>query len=549
VFPLGFVIGLSLFVRQYLYVLTPAEQNRLRIILVGCLAGASPRLLAVVGGEGIIPYTAQFTAVLLPLFPVCLAVSVLKDDLSQIGKGFRVLLVLSVVIAGLVVIVLLTSIGVSLFSGEVRGLVGFAIPLSVALLLLYPLARWASTYISARFQSAPTERSVDLASISFEPIRPNPFIVGNPVRTPQMFFGRNHDFKFIRNTLRNQRQGSIILLTGERRTGKTSILYQILNGNLGEEFASVFLDMQALVVKNDTEFLGELASRIWEASPAGSSAGYGNYLQSNTPHLAFTNFMDSAVQQFAGLHLVLLVDEYELIEQRVNAGRLSSEIPGYLNSLLERYPRLSFVFTGSRSFEAKPLWSSLLGKAIYREISFLSWRDTEDLIRVPVQNHVGFREGVVGSVLRLTHGHPFYTQLFGQNMVDVINEREDAVVGHEVFRETVDRIIEHPPPQLLYWWSAFSTAEKLVLAAVATLLKTAHGFVTARRVTGFLESLPKGFHTEFDPASTRVHLEALKSRKVLDRDQTRYRFLMDLARRWVQTDHNVWNVLDESRNP
>ena len=38
-------------------------------------------------------------------------------------------------------------------------------------------------------------------------------------------------------------------------------------------------------------------------------------------------------------------------------------------------------------------------------------------------------------------------------------------------------------------------------------------------------------------------LESLRLRDVLDRDQTRYRFTMDLMRRWVRHEHNVWAVL------
>ena len=40
-------------------------------------------------------------------------------------------------------------------------------------------------------------------------------------------------------------------------------------------------------------------------------------------------------------------------------------------------------------------------------------------------------------------------------------------------------------------------------------------------------------------------LEGLRQSHMLDRDQTRYRFTMDLIRLWVQADHTVWSVLAE----
>jgi hypothetical protein len=40
---------------------------------------------------------------------------------------------------------------------------------------------------------------------------------------------------------------------GERRSGKTSILFQILNGRLGERFLPVLVDMQILAgIRDDS---------------------------------------------------------------------------------------------------------------------------------------------------------------------------------------------------------------------------------------------------------------------------------------------------------
>ena len=91
----------------------------------------------------------------------------------------------------------------------------------------------------------------------FETI-PNPYIVGNPIRSKDMFFGREDDFRFIRDKLVNSPTGLIIVLAGERRSGKTSILYQILNGRLGERFVPVFIDMQAMTIRDEAEFFQHL---------------------------------------------------------------------------------------------------------------------------------------------------------------------------------------------------------------------------------------------------------------------------------------------------
>ena len=48
-----------------------------------------------------------------------------------------------------------------------------------------------------------------------------------------------------------------------------------------------------------------------------------------------------------------------------------------------------------------------------------------------------------------------------------------------------------------------------------------------------------------DLARIRMHLEGLRQKKVVDRDQSRYRFTMDLVRVWVKRDQTIWGVLDQ----
>jgi len=98
-------------------------------------------------------------------------------------------------------------------------------------------------------------------------------------------------------------------------------------------------------------------------------------------------------------------------------------------------------------------------------------------------------------------------------------------------------------PQLLYQWSGLSGSEQLVLSSLATLLRTDHDYASSERVGQVVESLPEDYRQGLDLIQTRVRMEQLRTLKILDRDQTRYRFTMDLIRRWVKTEQSVWNVL------
>jgi HAMP domain-containing protein len=58
---------------------------------------------------------------------------------------------------------------------------------------------------------------------------PNPYVVGNPVRRADMFFGRQEDLTWIGHQL-DHAGNKMILLYGPRRIGKTSLLHQIHGG-------------------------------------------------------------------------------------------------------------------------------------------------------------------------------------------------------------------------------------------------------------------------------------------------------------------------------
>ena len=70
----------------------------------------------------------------------------------------------------------------------------------------------------------------------------NPYIAGLPVQDPAMFFGREDVFQFIAETLTGQHRDNVIILYGQRRTGKTSILYQ-MHTHLDAHYLCVFMDM------------------------------------------------------------------------------------------------------------------------------------------------------------------------------------------------------------------------------------------------------------------------------------------------------------------
>jgi hypothetical protein len=185
-------------------------------------------------------------------------------------------------------------------------------------------------------------------SAPFTPVSPNPYIVGNPVRGRAMFFGRDAEFQLIRKRFEHAERGGLLVLCGERRSGKTSILFQILDHRLGPDFIPVLIDMQSMSVASEPEFLARVGDEILAALGGPGTLPLPDYSQTGSAASVFARFVQGCLTAHPGRKLILLFDEYELFENKIESGVLSPDVLGILAALME-HASVFMVFTGSQT--------------------------------------------------------------------------------------------------------------------------------------------------------------------------------------------------------
>jgi ligand-binding sensor domain-containing protein len=380
----------------------------------------------------------------------------------------------------------------------------------------------------------------------FEPIS-NPYIVGNPIRSREMFFGRKTDFEFIRMKLSTRESGLVIVFAGARRSGKTSILFQILNGELGERFVPVRIDMQSMTVDSEAEFLERIASGISEALVKIRLEPVSAAFQEGNPTRVFQELIAQTMEKLEGKGVLLLFDEYELIEARIDDGVLRPDIITFFAGILEAHPRISFIFTGSRHLEQRnqAYWNILIGKSLYRHISFLSERDALRLITEPVARQAVYPRGIPQRIVRLTAGHPFYTQVVCQNLIDRLNEVERNSVRQEDLEAVAQELADNPLPHMIYFWDGLEQRQQNALSLLGDVLEDPIGYASAEMLLEFAQE--QNLKIELDTSELRRILDGLLVDEVLERErseesQYEYRFRVDLFRLWVRQAHSVWRT-------
>lgn len=382
----------------------------------------------------------------------------------------------------------------------------------------------------------------------FQPI-PNPYIVGKPIEDRSMFFGRLDDFDFIRKKVSGAERGGIIVLCGSRRSGKTSILFQIKKGRLGEDFIPVLIDMQSITVRSDEEFLSKLVIEVVSAVQDPDISFEEDYLSTagENPHAAFQNIVQKISGVLKDKKLIIMFDEYELFESHISKGYFSTDILDTLSSWMEHRKGVFLIFTGSDRLESRKssFWDRFMPKAIHRRISFISQSDTFRLIREPVRGIVTYEEGVPEEIYKLTAGQPFYTQVICQSTIDHLNENQKYHVSLDDIHEVVKYIIENPLPQMIFAWNSLSDYGKFILSIIAEISKEKNEPVDIEDICQFPDEEDIGY--SLDSNKVREYAEKLFHADYLVKKGPgkKYLFKMDLWRRWIVLMHSIWQVINE----
>jgi len=377
----------------------------------------------------------------------------------------------------------------------------------------------------------------------------NPYIVGNPIKTKAMFFGREDDFQFVIRKIGMGTTNQIVVFCGDRRSGKTSILFQIMNGRLGKKFLPVLIDMQILAgVKSDLEFFKTVIEVACSAVnlPGLSLEKVSKQAGDFSIEHYFEAFLFFIKKEFPEKIVLFLLDEYELIEAKIRDRSLSESVVHYLAGILESNYRISFIFTGSTNLENRKeeFWKILLSKSIYRKISYLSRNDTCRLIADPLHEYIEYPEDILSMIYRLTGGQPFYTQVICQNLVDILMEEERNDPASDDLKRVIKDIVANPLPQMIYSWNNLSDWTRLILSALGGLIKKPDDWIDDHQVYQFL--LQSKVRLPFKRERINILLEEAYQQEFLEKnEEEKYRFKIDLFRRWIKKEHSIWKTVKE----
>ncbi|MCL4704467.1 AAA family ATPase [bacterium] len=268
----------------------------------------------------------------------------------------------------------------------------------------------------------------------------NPYIAGAPIRTAEMFFGRQQLLERILRTLPN----NSLMVYGPRRIGKTSVQHQLLRLLQEREdpvysFVPVFVDLQGVpeefffahVIEELREQLGaEIAAAV--PKPV-ARAGYGPREFANDLRKLIGLLQAQRRGAWAAnkkIRLVLLLDEVDELN------RYSERTNQHLRSIFMKSfsENLVAVLTGSNirkqwESESSP-WYNFFEQVA---LPLLTREETLRLIHEPVKGFFKFDPDAAEKIWLLSDGKPFLVQKFCVRLVNrAIEARRRVIPASEV---------------------------------------------------------------------------------------------------------------------
>ena len=361
----------------------------------------------------------------------------------------------------------------------------------------------------------------------------NPYVAGSPLSSSAMFFGRADVFEFVKQTLARESGDHAIVLYGQRRTGKTSVLNQ-LRYQLDAHYLCIFIDLQMLDLNGLDGLLWQLAMNVRR----GLERGY----QIELPPLDRATFMADARDAFRSQflehvwatiddrQLVLLVDEVVRLQEEITAGRLERDVFDYLRHLMQHYARLQFVFAlGTSLAEMERDYAFLFSVGLYRKISFLERPVAEALITEPVRAFYALEPAAVARIYETTSGHPFYTQLLCQTLFNRWQTARQPRLTSDDVDSVLTEVTELGSPALKNVWDDSTLGERVVAAGLAAVIGTEGRVVRMADLARFWAE--RGLEISRDES-------ALAFRSLIGRDVLvsgdRPSFSVELQRRWIE---------------
>jgi len=374
-----------------------------------------------------------------------------------------------------------------------------------------------------------------------------PYAEGGPVDNPGMFFGRSELIDAIASSLETGTGTKYIVLYGQKRAGKSSVLEHLKRRLAQGPLLPVSFSIHDIVSELTEErflfhIMHEIARAIDERIDAGAPAipfqlpTRKEFRSSRALsfHAALSDFLRACKHTpgWAGVRIVLLIDEFTDIFNQIKKSRIAREFMKTWKAFLEkRY--FSAVLVGQDTMPAfKAEFPNEFGVTQDERITYLAEDDAREMIERPI-SAARLAGRAIPRILELTACSPFYTMMLCKRLVEYINKQKALVVTEaDIEHLKVDMISGHNSITLDKFDPLISAGEGLVDTDIDSAESLAICSSIARNSQ--LGWCPESMINGGQSTSRSAILLDLAQRGVVEKNAGQYRIRVGLFAEWLR---------------
>ena len=426
--------------------------------------------------------------------------------------------------------------------------------------------QWRAERLDGLTVSGEHELAVDVRSTReatrVADIGSSPYIVGSPVDREEMFYGRQSIIDQIRRQLTTSHKANVILLEGNRRIGKTSILKRLqapevlpgwivvncsLQGGVGHKNKAGLTTNELFrhMARDIAWALNDAGLQVWlpGIEPPDSRRRFeinlikalSTAFNGSRPFEIFELYTKAVLEAASPRRILLMLDEFDKIPEGIDSGATSPQVPENIRYLLHTYPGLSAIICGSRQLKRlrEQYQSALFGIGHRVTVTEIPEEDARLLITRPVEGRLAYVEDATNRVIELCARHPFLIQSLCNRIFErAANTNEKTVTIGAVETAVQEMVSDNEHFDTL--WKYSQTERRRFLLALCRKLKGGPDPITLSLLETKVEeygiAVPRG-------ESLGEDLESLRELELLELQDTTggstYKFLVPLMEDWI----------------
>ena len=305
----------------------------------------------------------------------------------------------------------------------------------------------------------------------------NPYVVGTSIdsnENSEMFFGRADVIGRIRRSLRAKGSSTVLLLEGNRRIGKTSILKRLLvpdalpewipvyfntqggDGNQGSVGLSaneifygitreIILTLHAVGIEFEAVELGTISKDLPRLELRKLlRTKLREAFETKSPFELLDIQIDSLKNFLGSKRIVLLLDEFDKIDEGIKTGATNPIVPENIRNLFHTHNHISGVLTGARRIKSlrEDHWSALYGIGVSITVDALDKQAARQLVSEPVKNQLIFSDSVRDYLIEMAGLMPFLIQSLCYYVFEICYEKGEHNVTLDIVEAAAEKMTE-----------------------------------------------------------------------------------------------------------